>query len=79
MSIDQRALDAIADYAAGRISAIEARRRLGGVTFGELLRMVADAGLRLPQAPTAGREGRLAQARGWLFPHDGMEQAVHGR
>lgn len=55
-------------YSAGRMTAIEARRRLGDVGFGDLLRRLADAGLALPKAPVTGREERLARAREWLFP-----------
>jgi hypothetical protein len=56
------------DYAAGRITALEARRRLGDIGFGDLLRLLADEGLTLPQSPAAGRESTLARARAWLFP-----------
>lgn len=55
-------------YSEGRMTAIEARRRLGDIGYGDLLRLLADAGLALPRAPTAGREERLARAREWLFP-----------
>lgn len=55
-------------YSTGRMTAMEARRRLGSVGFGDLLRRLADAGLALPTAPTAGREERLARARERLFP-----------
>ena len=55
-------------FSPGRMTALQARRRLGNVGFGDLLRRLADAGLALPTAPTAGREERLARAREWLFP-----------
>ena len=55
-------------YAAGRITALEARRRLGDVGFGDLLRLLADEGLALPQASVTGREDTLRRARAWLFP-----------
>lgn len=58
------------DYAAGRMTALEARRRLGDVGFGDLLRLLAYEGLTLPRSPVAGREATLARARAWLFPEN---------
>jgi hypothetical protein len=58
----------LADYAAARISAVELRQRLGGATYGDILRLLADAGLPLPRAPVQGREEKLARARQWMFP-----------
>lgn len=55
-------------YSAGQISAIELRRALGGITFGDVLIELAARDLSLPRAPEAGREQRIAAARGWLFP-----------
>ena len=63
---DKRAT--LVDYAAGRITALEARRRLGDVGFGDLLRLLPDEGLALPQASVTGREDTLRRARAWLFP-----------
>lgn len=60
----------IARYARGQITALEARRRLGNITYGELLRLLADAGLPLPRTPVSGREATLARARQWLFPEE---------
>lgn len=56
-------------YSRGEISAIDLRRRLGGIGYGDILRLLADAHLPLPRIPTAGREAHLDQARRWLFPH----------
>lgn len=58
----------ISEFSAGRISAIDVRRRLGGATYGDLLRMVASEGLTLPRSAEAGREQLLATARAWMFP-----------
>ena len=63
---DKRAT--LVDYAAGRSTALEARRRLGDLGFGDLLRLLADEGLAFPQAPVTGREATLRRARAWLFP-----------
>lgn len=52
------------------MTAMDVRRRLG-ITFGEILRGLADRNLPLPVASTAGREADLARARAWLFPRDG--------
>jgi len=64
--------EALAAYSRGEMTAIELRRRLGGITYGDVLRLLSEAGLPLPRAPTAGREAQLALARKWMFPdHDG--------
>lgn len=54
-------------YSQGVMSALEARRRLGEVSYGDLLRLLSEAGLPLPQASQAGREAEIARARDWLF------------
>lgn len=61
----QQALEA---FSRGRMTALELRKRLGGATFGEVLRLLSEAGLPLPRAPAAGREERLKRARAWMFP-----------
>jgi hypothetical protein len=55
-------------YSRNDISAVELRRALGGVTFGDVLIELAKRDLPLPRAPAAGREESIAQARAWLFP-----------
>jgi hypothetical protein len=62
---DLRALEA---YSSGEMTALELRRRLGGVSYGDVLRLLGEAGLPLPHAPVAGRERQLQRARDWLFP-----------
>jgi hypothetical protein len=62
-------LEALQGYSAGRITAVELRRRLGGATYGEVLERLAEAALPLPRAPLEGREATIARARAWLFPH----------
>ena len=57
-------------FSRGDISAIEVRTTLGGVTYGDLFRMLADAHLTLPRPATTGREEQLAKARAWMFPRD---------
>jgi len=65
---DRRALEA---YSRCEMSAIELRRRLGDITYGDVLRLLGEEGLPLPRAPTEGREEELARARAWMFPkHD---------
>jgi hypothetical protein len=56
-------------YSRNDISAIELRRALGGLTFGDVLIELAKRDLPLPRAPIAGREHRIAEARALLFPH----------
>lgn len=67
MSTKQR-YDLLTRYAAGQITAIDLRRQFDGATYGDILRMLADEGLTLPQAPVNGREETIARAREWMFP-----------
>ena len=55
-------------YSEGQISAIELRRALGGITFGDVLIELAKRELPLPRAPEAGRHQHIAAARALLFP-----------
>jgi hypothetical protein len=55
-------------YSRAQISAVEARRALGGITFGDLLMELAKRDLPLPRADQSGREQRIAEARALLFP-----------
>jgi hypothetical protein len=57
-------------YSNAQISAVELRRTLGGVTFGDVLIELAQRGLPLPRAPETGRQQRIAEARSLLFPKD---------
>jgi len=54
-------------FSRAEISAVELRRSLGGLTYGDVLRELAQRGLPLPRAPQAGREERIATAHMWLF------------
>lgn len=65
------ALRLISSYSSGAASAVDVRRALGDVTFGDLLMLLGEAGLCLPASPVEGREADLARAREWMFPaHD---------
>ena len=55
-------------YSTAKISAIELRRALGGITFGDVLIELAKRDLPLPRAPEAGRLQHIAAARSLLFP-----------
>jgi hypothetical protein len=55
-------------YSHAEISAMELRRALGGITFGDVLIELAKRNLPLPRASRAGREQRIAEARALLFP-----------
>ena len=59
---------ALVAYSRGEMTAIELRRRLHGASYGEVLRLLSEAGLHLPHAPVAGREAQIARARAWMFP-----------
>jgi hypothetical protein len=56
-------------YADAQISSVELRRLLGDVSYGDIIVELAALNLPLPQAPTAGREARIAFARDLMFPH----------
>lgn len=64
----QQRHELLTSYAAGEITATDLRRQFDGASYGDVLRMLADEGLALPQAPVEGREETLARARAWLFP-----------
>lgn len=55
-------------FSTGQITAVEARARLGDVTYGRLLSLLASENLPLPNSPRSGREPALARARAWMFP-----------
>lgn len=67
MSIDKEK-QALAAYSRGEMTAIVLRRRLGGASYGDVLRLLSDEDLPLPRAPVAGREEQLSRARAWMFP-----------
>ena len=59
---------ALVAYSSGQMSALELRRRLDGATYGEVLRLLSELDLPLPQASQMGREDQIARARSWMFP-----------
>lgn len=61
---------ALEAFSHGNMTAIELRRRLGGATYGEVLRLLSELELPLPRAPEAGREEQIKRARSWMFPKD---------
>jgi hypothetical protein len=67
-SLTQPERDALHAYAHGRLAALDLRRRLHDATYGDILRLLREEHLPLPQAPAHGREEQLARARQWLFP-----------
>jgi hypothetical protein len=58
-------------FSRGDMTALELRRRLGGATYGDLLRLLSEARLPLPRAPVAGREEQIRRAHAWMFPRHG--------
>lgn len=58
----------VAAFSDGRMTAIEARTRLDGVTYGDLMRMLIQSGLPLPRASYPDQIERRAKARAWMFP-----------
>ena len=69
--LDDSERAALQAYSRGNLTAIDLRRRLNDATFGDVLALLRAEGLRLPRAPTAGREEDLARAREWLFSKHG--------
>lgn len=55
-------------FSHGELTALDLRRRLGGISYGEVLLLLSEKDLPLPRAPVAGREAQLKRAREWMFP-----------
>ena len=53
--MDEKEKQALEAHSRGAMSALELRRRLGGVTYGEVLQRLSEELLPLPRAPEAGR------------------------
>jgi len=66
--MDDADRQALRDFSAGRMTALELRRRLNGATFGDVLILLGAEDLPLPRASTVGREARIERARAWMFP-----------
>jgi hypothetical protein len=66
--MNEKEKQALEAYSRGDMTAIELRRRLGGVSYGDVLRLLSEEGLPLPRAPVAGREEQIKRARAWMFP-----------
>jgi hypothetical protein len=66
--MNEKEKQALEAYSRGEMTAIELRRRLGGASYGDVLRLLSEEGLPLPRAPVAGREAQIARARAWMFP-----------
>ncbi len=70
VALDPPRLAALRAYSHGELTALDLRRRLDGATYGDILRLLGDHDLPLPEAPQHGREEQLTLARAWLFPTD---------
>jgi hypothetical protein len=55
-------------YSRAEISALDLRRALGGIGYGDVIIELAQRNLPLPRASQAGREARIARAKDILFP-----------
>jgi hypothetical protein len=64
---DSEKTSLLSRYSRAEISAIELRRALGGVTYGDVLIELARRDLPLPRASQVGREQAIAAARALLF------------
>jgi hypothetical protein len=65
--MDDKQRQALEAYSRGEMTALEWRRRLGGMTFGEVLMLLGEADLPLPHASPIGREEQIESAREWMF------------
>jgi hypothetical protein len=68
LRMDDKQQQGLEAYSCGEMTAIELRRRLNGASYGDVLRLLSEAGLPLPRAPVAGREEQIARAHAWMFP-----------
>jgi hypothetical protein len=66
--MNEKEKQALEAFSHGETTALELRRRLGGATYGEVLRLLSEAELPLPRAPESGREEQIKRARAWMFP-----------
>jgi hypothetical protein len=66
--MDEKDLQALKAFSHGEMSALDLRRRLGGATYGEVLRLLSEYELPLPRAPEKGREEQISRAHSWMFP-----------
>ncbi len=55
-------------YSRADISALDLRRALGDIGYGDVIIELAQRNLPLPRASQAGREARIGRARELLFP-----------
>jgi len=66
--MDEKQRHALEAFSRGQMTAIELRRRLGGASYGEVLRLLSEEELPLPRAAVEGREEQIKRAREWMFP-----------
>jgi hypothetical protein len=55
-------------YSRAEISALDLRRSLGDIGYGDVIIELAQRNLPLPRASQVGREAQIARAREILFP-----------
>jgi hypothetical protein len=58
----------VEQYSRAEISAIDLRRALGGIGYGDVIIELAKRNLPLPRASQVGREEQIARATALLFP-----------
>jgi hypothetical protein len=69
--LDQTNLASLEAYSRCEMSAIELRKRLGGITYGDVLLLLSEHNLPLPRASQVGREEQIQRATEWMFPKNG--------
>src|SRR5271165_4225260 len=51
-----------------QVRSIPGRIASESATYGDVLRLLGEAGLPLPRAPVEGREDQIRRAHEWMFP-----------
>ncbi len=65
----------VEQYSRAEISALDLRRALGNIGYGDIIIELAKRNLPLPRASQVGREEQIARAEALLFPKEANFEA----